>query len=68
MFEITPLNLLKKTDLRLLQYKTELAVRKEYRMYQYFLNVRKDNSLFESKGEGVFLRTTQHTIEAKDGV
>jgi hypothetical protein len=37
-------------------------------MYQHFLNVRKDNSLFESKGEGVFLRTTQHTIEANESV
>jgi hypothetical protein len=37
-------------------------------MYQHFLNVRKDNSLFESKGEVVFLLTTLNTIEAKEGV
>jgi hypothetical protein len=37
-------------------------------MYQYFLNVMRDNNLFESKDGGVFLRTTQHTIEAKEGV
>ena len=58
MFEITPWNLFQKTYLCLLHYKTEIAVRREYLMYQYFLNVRKDKSLFEGKTEGFIFQVT----------